>query len=351
MDGARGVHCDLLGPGRQSHVIFGAFSRAARPSLIAGTAIVALSLAARAHAVPYTFTPVTIPGISSPLVVGVASDGSVYGNYIGGSNASLRGFVYKPGDASATLVSNPNAEDVVLGGTGLTGEGGGVYTGSYRTASTRIGFTLTDLNGTPAFTSYSHPNAGVAGGLSFDLGTTLLDYDPTSSTLVGTYANNGTHSFKVGSDLNSPVTLTHPSANNGTRVVGISDGMTYGYYYIGALKYGFTESNGAYTSLSHPDAYLVDSGNFNFATGTQIAGIDGSTLYGTVDTINGTYSFLYANGVFTTIDQPARILSASGTTVYAMVDNQLQIGVPIPEPTTFGLASIAAVGLLARRRR
>jgi probable HAF family extracellular repeat protein len=272
----------------------------------------------------YTFTTLSDPlaGIDpttglSTGALSINNANQVVGTYED-HNAVSHGFLYTNG--TFTTLTDPLANSTVsdTNGTQATAiNSSGQVIGNYYDAdSTQHGFLFS--NGT--FTDLTDPLASPSG-----VGTIPASIN-ASAQIVGDYydANGIQHGFLYNNG--SFTTLTDPSASAtmDSGAVSINDsGQVVGTYNdANGVEHGYLFSNETFTTLTDPLAGTVVV-NGNVSTGTIAVAINasGKIIGDYIDSSGTMHGFLFTNGTFTTITDPAAgvgIAGAGGTFAYSI---------------------------------
>jgi PEP-CTERM motif len=312
--------------------------------------ILALAIAAASAArADYQFTPITAPGGSADLEpYGVMPNGTVSGLYAD-SGGTYHGFLAQgstfttvdvPGNLNATSTSlyAGNAAGVFAGG--YDDPAGIFHAGTYNSASQAWTF-LPDPTPTSQFSlAGAITNSGIIFG-------NWADNIPETN-LHGWAYHNGTYTFfdAPSQDPNGIGIVTFGANNAGDLV---------GYYQDAADNiHGFLRHlDGSFVTIDVPGAI-----------NTELVGInDLGMMVGRYRDATGRHGFLDDNGVITTIDNPA----FANTVLTGIANNGDMVGYgyndivngpfggfevrSVPEPSSFLLAALGALGLLGLHRR
>jgi len=301
------------------------------------------------------FNDVVDPGTNGStytVASGVNSSGEIVGTY---NNLSNQAFTLSPGGTYTDVVVSSASTSTANG----VNDSGGI-TGTYTDGS---GGNHGYLQRGPTNTTHSFDAAGADAGATFSNGisaggTTVGYYSQTTAGPVTT-----TYGFSRA--VASTSTTLNPSLIGGNAVLGIealgtnASGTTIvGSYQTSAGTFGFSETGGIYTSISDP---AVGPGGYTVATGIDSNGdivgyyYDGGSVY------NG---FIDVGGVFTPVADPnaggdvTEVLGVNptGTEIvgqYYNPNTSATVGFDseIPEPGTFALFSLSALGIATIRRR
>jgi hypothetical protein len=164
---------------------------------------------------------------------------------------------------------------------------GNVVAGNYADGTGIRGFTY--ANG--VYTTLNFPSAistyvtGIAG-----------------NTIVGNYFDGSRfHGYTESAGVYT--TFDVPTAANTTTITGISGNTIVGYYQDASFNYhGFSSTNGVVTTMDNPHSGIQQ---YSAIGGTLPSAISGSTVIGSYTTLGDPHSFLYENGTFTDILDPA----------------------------------------------
>src|SRR5208282_5396429 len=159
--------------------------------------------------------------------------------YSGGTYTTIT----PPGVLQYTPPFLGNGGGTEAGGINNSGEIVGTFTSS--PSGTEFGYTYSDSDGLFTNTSIS------------DSGNDTVLYGVNDDGLISGYE----HTFSNGVETDYSflynggfMGIAYPGATS-THVQGVNDsGEAVGFYTLGGVTYGFTYSDGAYTSIMYPDA-------------------------------------------------------------------------------------------------
>jgi hypothetical protein len=242
---------------------------------------------------------INAPGAVYFSVSGVNSWGTVVGSAVF-AHAPTQGFVrYADGSLRYFLV--PNSLFTYF----TTRNNHGVSVGNYALIGTVTmkGFMLDGST----LTSISFPKRGPRG--TFAAGINKWN------TVVGYYIdkNKVSHGFKRYRD-GSFITLDYPGAFQTYPAAINNSGIVVGSYYDGNGTHGFIYQNGRWTGVDR----VVGVGN------TSLSGIGDSGVALGNWNWRGTFPFLYENGVYNDVDDPAA--DFGNTVATGMASNGLIVG-------------------------
>jgi hypothetical protein len=188
------------------------------------------------------------------------------------------------------------------------------------------------MSGTPAakatLTGLTNPwnNAGSNATPSFN----VVDSTDADVAATGSQFNNAKDGFTVSATQGDPNLFINNSLNNDTS-------FTWTAYDVSVeLANPFTISNfNWFPGGTQPAAWNTPSVGTEFFNGSQY---EVDLVYSGPATVpvSGTFNFGYEVS-----------FTAGGTGSFAFT----QVLTPVPEPTTFGMLAVGAMGMLARRRR
>jgi hypothetical protein len=293
--------------------------------------------------VQYLINPISnqgtaLMGISGNNIVGTYWDDnfSMHGLIYDGVNWSTLDF---PWSTDFPRVYGYNNSDTII-----FGISGGNMVGQYRNYTGYFGFVFDGVN----WTTLNHIKTYGYGGST----TSLTGI--SGNIVVGNYSiNNGSSSG--GGFIYDGVnwtTLISPLSSgwNGNRRTFLNDidnGNIIGHSLdTNGSYYGFLYSNGNWTKLSIPDAIAL-----------YPYGISGNNIVGEYYDQNGNrHGFLYDGITWTTLDTPAggtSILDIDGNNILGSDNNGNFIAslASLPEPSTYALFGIGAIGMLVVLRR
>jgi probable HAF family extracellular repeat protein len=290
----------------------------------------------------YDFTTLTDPdGAGYTVASGINNAGEVVGTYRDASNVD-HGFSFSGG--FFTKVDVPQSTSTNANGVNSAGD----IIGAFTDAKGSHGFVLH----VTAYTPFDDPTA---------VGNTTGSGINNNGQLVGTFFE-GTSRGYIATGLPLPPSgFTPVNALTGVGTnVGINDGgVVVGSYVDGTGTHGFRTIGTSTITLDDPLAVGLGINSVTAATGIDNAG---DIVGYFVGASNVTYGFVYAGGVYTTIDDPDAI---GLTQVFGINDQGDLVGmyfgadgvrgfvaVPaVPEPNTLALLGISLAGTMIVRRR
>jgi hypothetical protein len=282
-----------------------------------------------AYPLPYSFTPIEVPGATSTFALGT-SGSSIVGSFYEGSNANAsEGFFYN-GTSYTTLVV-PGATS-----TFASGISGGNIVGTYFDSGGQHGF----LYNSTSYTTLAVPGAisTSASGIS-------------GSNIVGTYNNgNGFQGFLYNGT--SYTTMPAVPLAIGSSAGGLGFNGIDGSKIVGTVGHsGFLYDGSSYLAITVPGA-----------VNTFALGISGSKIVGYYDGPT-TQGFLFNGKTYSTIDFPGAyrtfLTGISGDSIvgyytdfsFNSVGSFLATPINVPEPSTLLLLGCGLVMLEAWRRK
>ena len=269
-------------------------------------------------------TSTTTAAFSANNPRGVASQDGV-NLFAVGANTGVVNLTAGSTNAAGTVVSSTvtNDRDALVSNGQLyvsTASGTAVRIGTVGTGvSTATGQTLTELPGLPVGTAPTGTAAGtpVAGPYGFAFAT--LGGGTTPDTLYVADNTNGV------------------AGSNGSSGVASFEGTIDKFSLV----------NGAYT----PEGTVALAGVTGItAEPLTTGGVTTETIFAT--TASGLYDLSDTSGAAGTLTgTPTLLVTAGANTAFRGLALTPSVASAVPEPTTVGVAAVAAAGLLARRRR
>jgi hypothetical protein len=291
-------------------------------------------LSSTAHAA-ISFSELTPPNFQYGDASGI-SGGLIVGNYTD-TNYNSIAYVFD-GSSYGTISVPGSVNTMVFGISGINIVGRYVESVSYITK----GFTFDGTN----YTTLVVPGA-----------YSTLAYGVSGTTVVGFYGDESYNYNGFIFDGTNYTTLSVPGAFN-TRALGISGNYIVGSFQQDDSTKGFIFDGTNYTTLVVPGAYS-----------TSANGISGNYIVGSYSDQTGSHGFVFDGSTYRTLDYPDVSLTVlqgiSGDSVVGWYDDGSEAsrafvatsifsnGPTVPEPSTYGLIGIGALGVAfaARRRK
>jgi probable HAF family extracellular repeat protein len=314
----------------------------ARPFLLA----VALFLGVMGRAkADYIFTTLDPPGSVQTQFLnatGINASGQIVGQY-DDAGGTRHGFLLSGG--SFTTLDAPGSHFTIAYGINASGQIVGLYYDNIPAVDTHHAFLLSG----GSYTTLTPPGSTSTGATGIN----------ASGQIVGGYIPSGIGATEHGFLLSGGTYTTFdPPGSSFTGIyAGINDsGQVVGQYRdAGDTSRGYLLSEGIFTTFDAPGA------TFTVASGIN----DSGQIVGWFQAPAGSpnHGFLLSGGTFTPFDVPgststtARGINASGQIVGVYTDaggrqhGFLATPAPIPEPSTFLLFGVGALGVYAWRRR
>jgi hypothetical protein len=319
--------------------------------------------------------------LDDPFAAGVGFRGT-YANGVSGDNVvgsyydnsgTIHGFLYNIKTSKYTTVDNNAALATPGYGTVLTGIYGSNTVGTYADSNgNRHGF-LHDIT-TVNFSSIDHPSAS-----NNPVETRIRNHDGTytagisGNIAVGDYVDSSgvCHGYEYDIQTSTFIKIIdNPNASaiwGGNTAYGISGTGLVGVYNVVGAYLDDTNNIHGYLYDGATDKYLTIDDPLGIH-GTSALGVSGSNVVGYYYDSNGfLHGFLFDGKTYTTIDDPAGIVSSPEQQANGVFENKI-VGfyldstgnahgyldvTPTPEPGSLSLLAgfgIASLGFLVSRR-